>query len=394
VLASRRSPEQPKVFAPLFPKSGHFLHLKPPGTYEMKRKSPRGRLIAAPLLAAAFSLLQFDASGRAAAAANIALHETGSTLIYPLFELWIPDYQVQHPDIAFTAGATGSGDGIAKAIAGAVQIGASDAYMSETDIEQTPQILNIPLAISAQTVNYNLPGLAAPLKLDGPTLAGIYNGQITMWNAPEITALNPGLALPPHRIVPMHRADEAGDTFIFTQFLDFSTESWDDAIGYGTSINWPFVPGAAAFTGNAGMVQALAQTPYSIGYVGISFRTTIAKAGLGTAMLKNQSGRFLLPTPDTISAAAAELDPRTPADERLTLVYASGDTSYPLINYEYAIVSKKQADPQTAAAIRQFLLWAVSAQGGNAAQYLDKVGFIPLPDFIRGLSEAQIGLIK
>lgn len=352
------------------------------------------RMMVAPLLMAAFSLLLFDASGKAAAAANIALHETGSTLVYPLFELWIPDYQAQHPDVAFTAGATGSGDGIAKAIAGTVQIGASDAYMSETAVEQSPQILNIPLAISAQTVNYNLPGLAAPLKLDGPTLAGIYSSTITMWNAPEIAALNPGVALPQHRIVPLHREDASGDTFIFTQFLDFSTPSWDDAVGYDTTVNWPFVPGAATVIGNAGMVHALAQTPYSIGYIGISFRAEIAKAGLGTAMLKNQSGKFLLPTPDTISAGAAVLDPRTPADERLTLVYASGDDSYPLVNYEYAIVSKTQADPATASAIREFLLWAISGEGGNAPKYLNSVGFIPLPDFIRGLSEAQIALVR
>jgi phosphate transport system substrate-binding protein len=352
------------------------------------------RMIVAPLLMAAFSLLLLGASGKAAAAANIALHETGSTLVYPLFKLWIPDYQAQHPDVAFTAGATGSGDGIAKAIAGAVQIGTSDAYMSETDIEQNPQILNIPLAISAQTVNYNLPGLSAPLKLDGPTLAGIYSGQITMWNASEIAALNPGVALPQHQIIPIHRTDASGDTFIFTQFLDFSTPSWDDAIGYDTTVDWPLVPGAATVTSNAGMVQALAQTPYSVGYIGISFSAAISKAGLGTAMLKNQNGKFLLPTSETISAGAAVLDPRTPADERLTLVYASGDESYPLVNYEYAIVSKTQPDALTAAAIREFLLWTISVDSGNAPKYLNSVGFIPLPDFVRGLSEAQIALVQ
>lgn len=353
----------------------------------MKRMSPRG------LLVAAFSLLLLGTSGPAAAT-NLALHETGSTLIYPLFELWISDYQAQHPDVAITAGATGSGDGIAKAIAGTVQIGTSDAYMSEAAREQNPQILNIPLAISAQTVNYHIPGLITPLKLDGPTLAGIYNGQITMWDAPAIAALNPGLALPHHRIVPVHRADASGDTFIFTQFLDFSTQSWDDTIGYGTTVPWPFVPGSATAIGNAGMVQTLAQTPYSVGYIGVSFRAAIAKAGLGTAMLKNQNGKFLLPTPATISAAAAVLDPRTPPDERLTLVFASDDDSYPLINYEYAIVSKKQTNAMTAEAVRRLLLWAISTEGGNAPNCLNTAGFIPLPDFIRGLSEAQIDLVR
>ncbi len=141
-------------------------------------------------------------------------------------------------------------------------------------------------------------------------------------------------------------------------------------------------------------LPALAATPYSIGYVGISYGGAIAKAGLGTAMVENQNGKFLLPTPDSIADAAAQLDPRTPPYERISLVYAPGDNSYPLINYEYAVVSKSQPDAATADALRSFLRWSISETGGNAANYLKPVGFIPLPDFIRGLSEAQIRQIK
>ena len=84
-------------------------------------------------------------------------------------------------------------------------------------------------------------------------------------------------------------------------------------------------------------------------------------AGLGTVLPKNQDGKFLLPTAETITAAASVLDPRTPSDERLSLVFAPGDNSYPLINYEYAMVSIRQPDPATAAALRHFLLWAIRA---------------------------------
>lgn len=360
----------------------------------MRRLSLHGGFFTTPMLGAVVSLFLLGAAGTPAKAANVTLHEAGSTLMFPLFELWLPDYQAQNPGVTITAAPTGSGDGIAKAILGRVQIGASDAYMSEEASEQNSQILNIPLAISAQTVNYNIPGLSAPLKLDGPTLAGIYSGTVTMWDAPQIAALNPGLTLPHHAIIPVHRADASGDTFIFTQFLDFSTQDWDDAIGYGTSVNWPVVPEATTATGNAGMVQALTNMPYSVAYIGISFQAAIAKAGLGTALLENQNGKFLLPTPDTISAAAAALDPRTPPDERLTLIFAPGDNSYPLVNYEYVIVSKTQPDEATAAAIRGFLLWAIAINGGNAPKYMNGVGFIPLPDFIRGLSEAQINLVQ
>jgi phosphate transport system substrate-binding protein len=341
-----------------------------------------------------FTMLALGLFAHVAMADSPALHEAGSTLLYPLFQLWAADYASTHSPMTITAKASGSGDGISEAISGSVQIGASDAYMSDEQAEQNRKIVNIPLAISAQTINYNVPGLnSTGLKLDGPTLAGIYAGTITTWDATPIAAMNPGAHLPHQRIVPIRRADASGDTFVFTQFLDFSTQTWEDKVGYGTSVEWPAVEGQKTATGNDGMVRALAATPYSIGYVGISFHDAIAKAGLGTAMVKNQAGQFLLPTAGTVGAAASELDPRTPADERLSLAFAPGAHSYPLINYEYAVVSTDQPNAGTADAIRQFLLWAVSIDGGNAPKYLDTVQFIPLPDFIRALSENQINRI-
>ena len=352
----------------------------------------RNSVVRMALLAAGAIWLALPVS--AVQAGGAQLHETGSTLLYPLFQQWVADYAHVAPNVAISTGATGSGAGITAAMAGTVQIGSSDAYMSDQQAEQNPQLVNIPLAISAQTVNYNIPGLnGAGLKLDGPTLAGIYFGHITEWDAPAIAALNRGVALPHQPIVPIRRADVSGDSFIFTQFLDFANQEWEDQVGYGTSVRWPSVAGERTAKGNAQMVQTLASTPYSIAYVGISFRESIAQASLGTARLENQSGRFVLPSAETVSAAASMLDSRTPPDERLSLVLAPGAQSYPLINYEYVVVSKHQADAATAAALRGFLLWAISLDGGNSDKYLSAVGFIALPDFIRGMSEHQIGLI-
>ena len=329
-----------------------------------------------------------------ASAAETVLNETGSTLLYPLFQRWVPAYAAAKPDVKINATATNSGQGIQAAIAGTVQIGASDAYMSDEDAEHNRAIISVPLAISAQTVNYNVPGLdGVALRLDGPVLAGIYEGTIRQWDDSRIVALNPGAKLTHHDIIPVRRDDASGDTFVFTQFLDFSTQKWEDSIGYGTTVHWPSVPGELGAKGNDDVVKTLAATPYSIGYVGISFSSDAAKAGLGTVLLKNQAGKFVLPTAETVSSAAAALDPRTPPDERLSLVDAPGDQSYPLVNYEYAMVSVNQPDAGTAGAIRDFLLWSIAANGGNAGTYLDAVGFIPLPDFIRAMSEKQIGRI-
>jgi phosphate transport system substrate-binding protein len=357
----------------------------------------------AAVLTAGLVLISFAA----AQPAPLTITETGSTLIFPLFKTWVAAYATVDPNLHMTVGATGSGAGIAQAIAKQVQIGTSDAYMSDTQAMANPQILNIPLAISAQTVDVNLPELrGAPLKLTGPVLAGIYSGKIRTWDAPEIAAINRGVNLPHRAVVPVHRADGSGDTFIFAQFLTFTTcasgesddplchGTWADSIGYGTTVPWPSVAGALTANGNQGMLQTLAQTPYSVGYLGGSFKADADKAGLTTSTLENQSGKFVLPTTTTITAAAASLTPRTPADERLTLVFAPGADSYPLINYEYAVVSEKQANAQVASAISNFLLWCISPQGGNAASFLNTVHFIPLPTAIRARSEIQIAKIQ
>lgn len=84
---------------------------------------------------------------RRAAAANVTLLETGSSLLYPLFNLWVPKYTAMHPGLRITTQSTGSGTGIAQAISGVAQIGASDAYMSYAQVKKNPDMLNIPLAI-------------------------------------------------------------------------------------------------------------------------------------------------------------------------------------------------------------------------------------------------------
>jgi phosphate transport system substrate-binding protein len=236
-----------------------------------------------------------------ARAADVALAETGPTLIYPVFQIWAAEYSKTHPGVTVTATATDSGAGVAQATSGAAQIGASDAYMSDAQVRDNPLIINVPMAISAQTVNYNVPDLnGQSLKLDGPTLASIYAGKIQSWDDPAVAAINTGVKLPHNPIAPIHRSDASGDTFIFTQYLTFTTPSWEYNPGYGTTIAWPAAPGVATADGNAGMIAKIHDTPYSIGYVGVSFHNDVAKAGIGTAALKSYDGEFLLPTPESI----------------------------------------------------------------------------------------------
>lgn len=326
--------------------------------------------------------------GGSAFASNLV--ETGSSLVYPLMNLWVADYQKDHPGVQITTQSTGSGTGISQAVAGVAQIGASDAYMSDAQLAGS-KMLNIPLAISAQQINYNIPGLnGVHLNLSGPVLAGIYSGTIRYWDDAQIKKINKQYAgkLPHQTIVPIHRSDGSGDTFIFTQYLSFSTPSWKNSPGFGTTISWPAVANAIGAHGNPGMVQSCQNTPYSIAYVGVSFLNQTNAAHLGYAALQNRAGKFVLPEAKTIGAAASALVPKTPRDERISLIFAPGAQSYPIINYEYAIVNPKQADEATRAALVEFLKWSISQ--GNNSRFLGAVHFLPLPESVKKLSIAQL----
>jgi phosphate transport system substrate-binding protein len=336
------------------------------------------------------------ASGVAAGVAHagqITLSETGSTLLYPLFGLWAADYQSTHPGLQITTEGTGSGTGIVEAVSGKALIGASDAYMTDTQVKASPGIMNIPLAISSQMINYNIPGLNDQhLKFSGLLLSAIYGGTVKYWDDPMLAELNPGVKLPHQAIIPIHRSDGSGDTFIFTQFLSSSTPAWSSATGFGTTVNWP-VPGIAA-EGNKGMVSTAKATPYSIAYIGISFKKETGEARLGEAMLQNRDGKFVLPDARTVGAAVQQMSGKTPADERISLIFAPGIASYPIINYEYAIIRSHQPSPDVATALKNFLGWIIDPKGGNAAHYMQSVGFVPLPGTVLTLSNYQINQIQ
>jgi phosphate transport system substrate-binding protein len=323
------------------------------------------------------------------APAAVSLSESGSTLLYPLLAAWAAGY----PQLTITTAATGSGAGIADASAGTVRLGASDAYLSSGDLVKNPSLLNIPLAISAQQVDYNLPSLGqgVHLNLDGVVLAQMYQGVITRWDDPAIAALNPGVPLPGTRVVPLHRRDSSGDTFLFSSYLSMHDPAWNAAIGYGTTVAWPAVPGAPALTGNSGMVAACQAIPGCVAYVGISYLSQALDAGLGEAQLANDSGQYLLPTAASISAEVSTFVSSTPANETISMVNGPDPAGYPIVNYEYAIVSTRQPSAVKARDIKAFLHWAITS--GNAPSYLDQVRFQPLPGTVVSLSDAQIASI-
>jgi phosphate transport system substrate-binding protein len=224
-------------------------------------------------------------------------------------------------------------------------------------------------------------------------LAEIYRGRIVKWNTAAIAKLNPGLALPDTPIVTLHRSDGSGDTFLFTTYLSDSTKTWATTIGYNTSVTWP-KSDELAETGNSGMVAGCKLTPGCIAYIGISYQTQALGDGLTYAELKNGKGQYVLPTSTSIAAEASGYVNKTPKTGSISLIDGKIDHGYPIINYEYAIVSKKQSSSSVAKTVRSVLEWAINPKDGNSASYLSQVSFHPLPLKVADNSFKQIQSIK
>lgn len=328
------------------------------------------------------------------AAQNEQLVVFGSTLLRPLFKQWAARYAQEQPGIVIRTQSTGSGEEALQAASGVARIDASDVYLGSELMQRDPDMLNIPLAMASEMVAYNLPGLNGQhLKFSASVLAGIYQGDITKWDAREIAQLNPGVTLPDAAIMPIHRTDGSGETLVFGQYLSDGSTDWAGTLGYGTTIDWSIVSGSVGVRGEQGVVDALKRTPYAIGYVGVRFQGAIGADKLGVAMIENRAGAFVLPDSRSIQAAADAGASDPSSDGRIDMVFAPGADAYPLVNYEYAIVNAKQTGAAAARDLRDFLAWAVRSDGGNAEAFMQPAGVLPLPASVRRLSEAQIARI-
>jgi phosphate transport system substrate-binding protein len=296
--------------------------------------------------------------------------------MFPLVSEWQKGYTAAYPGIKISTASTNSGTGITDAGQGLVDIGTADAHLSTTQTTQYTSLENIPMGVDAIGVVYNLPGLTAPLNLNGSVLAQIYDGKITAWNNSAIAKLNPGVTLPSTKIVTIHRADSSGSTVLFAQYLNAQDPAdWPTTLISSTP-TWPSVPGSLAETGSGAMVTGAGSTSGSIAYVGVSYASKIKAAKLSTAALANAAGKYVTPTAAALTTAVDSF-PAAPADGSESLINTQAAAGYPISGYEYTVVNTTQSSTTQADLIKNFLYWALTT--GSSSSYLGKVNFVPLP---------------
>jgi phosphate transport system substrate-binding protein len=188
-------------------------------------------------------------------------------------------------------------------------------------------VVQVPVALGGVAIAYNLPGLTVPLQLDGPTLAQIFLGKITRWNDPAIKQLNSRLTLPDLAIVPVHRADSSGTTYITTDYLSAVSSPWHTGISRGKAVSWPT---GVSGKGNAGVAAVIEQRPGAIGYIELDYALA---NHISYAKIENRLGYFVLPTVASVRQAAAYRRYVDATD--FSIVNVPGVGSYPINGFSW-----------------------------------------------------------
>lgn len=320
---------------------------------------------------------------------GVLLAGAGATFPSLLYKKWFSTYQQEHPTTVISYDAVGSGEGIRRFVGRDVKddervdFGASDAAMQDTEISQVPSgVVMLPVTAGGVALAYNLPDVHEELKLSRQAYVGIFLGQVKTWNDPLIAACNPGVTLPRLSIVTVVRQDSSGTTFAFTKHLDAISEEWRSRFGPSTLVDWP--GNAMRAKGNEGVAGLLAHSVGAIGYVGSEFAY---KYGLRTAPLENRSGKFILPTADSIRAALASVE--MPDNLRAFVPDPPAPDAYPIATFTWILLRKNYPDAQRAKTIRDLFAWALS--GGQ--QYSPGLGYVSLPATVVEKSQGALATI-
>jgi phosphate transport system substrate-binding protein len=316
-------------------------------------------------LSAVLALAGCGSSGSGSGESSV-LVGAGSTLVAPLAAQWSSDYATR-TGVTVTYGAIGSGGGIAQTTARTIDFGASDAPLTPGQLSACKHCVQVPWALGATLVSYNLKGAPAKLKLSGPVLADLFLGRITRWNDPAIARLNPGSKLPATPVIPVYRSDGSGDTYAFSDFLAKLSVPWRAKVGVSTQVNLPTGIGAR---GNDGVAAALGRNDGAIGYLGSPY---VFANKLDYALIRNEAGKFPVPAPDTITAAAESVK-AIPPDNGISLTNppASAPDAYPISTFTYVLFPTSSGKAKT---LRDFVTYAI----GPGQKFATKLQFAPLP---------------
>jgi phosphate transport system substrate-binding protein len=305
----------------------------------------------------------------------------GSTFVAPLIDRWTADFSKLNK-VQINYRAIGSGAGISELRKGNPTFAASDAPLGDDQLKGLPPILQIPVTAGPVCVTYNLPGVSAPLRFSGRTLAGIFSGEIISWQDSAIASENPGAKLPHAAIIVIHRSDGSGTTSIFTDFLSSVSPEWSKKTGHGLTVEWPAGIGA---DGSKTLLATVKQNPGTIGYVELNYAK---EAGLPVALVQNRAGEYVVPSPQSAALAVVANEAALEKDLRAPIVDppASAKGAYPISGMTYVLIPKDDSVLGHRQAFKDFIAYAI----GSGQESAEGLSYARLPAAVQQRSQSLL----
>ena len=323
------------------------------------------------MLAVAFSATMLAGAVSANAA---TISGAGATAPAPIYTKWADAYSAK-TGVHLNYQGIGSGGGIKQIEAKTVDFGASDKPLPVADLA-SHGLFQFPTVIVGITPVVNLPGVTAgEMHLNGPVLAEIYLGAIKRWTDPQIARLNPGKRFPNLPITVVHRSDGSGTTFLYTSYLKAVSPDWASKVGASDSVQWPTGQGGK---GNDGVAAFVKQTPGSIGYVEYAYAKN---NNLAYADLADHDGRFVVPSEQSFTAAAAHAEWRASDGFAPSLLNQAGAGAWPIAGATFILIYKNPPNASATAEVLKFFDWCYANGDGMAGQ----LAYVPLPSNVKAM---------
>ena len=314
-------------------------------------------------------------------------------------EAWVAGFQQLNPGVTVNYNPTGSGTGRDQFEEGLTFFTGSDSSFKDEELA-TPHpncspadgdVFEFPIWISPIAVLFNLEGIDS-LNMTPDTVAGIFTGEITKWNAAEIAADNPGVSLPDLAITAVHRSDESGTTANFADWLSKAApNTWLlNGENAGDLEEWPSEWGGEGGQGTSGVVAAIAAGNGTIGYADASRAGDFGTVAVGVG------SEFVAYSSDA-AAKIVDVSPLKEGRPDTTLAYdLDRDTTesgvYPVVLISYLQGCMDYADDAKAELVKAYASYMVSAEGQQWAS--ENAGNAPISETLRQTALSIIDQIK
>jgi phosphate transport system substrate-binding protein len=265
-----------------------------------------------------------------------------------------------------------------------VDFGASDVIGSPADLKKNDLVM-FPTVITGVVPVVNLPHVGSnALRFTGEVLARIYLGEITQWDAPEIKALNPSLALPSHPIRLIARSDGSGTTYHFSDYLSRISPAWKQKHGVASKLKW--VPGTLAVKGSGEVSKTVRATPDAIAYIDYNYTVD---DDLATVSMKNADGQFVNAGVDGFREAVTHSAWYSDGDFSGEINNLPGAKTWPITMGTYVAVPRVSQEADRTEGALRFITWSY-LHGDSLAR---QAKFVPLPSKVQASAYREIARV-